>query len=51
MGANLLWAVGSVVAAVVGIGSLTGLGAAWLVLQAAVVASFAVLQIAGLRRR
>ena len=51
VGANLLWAVGSVVAAAVGIGSLTGLGAGWLVLQAAVVAGFAVLQIAGLRRR
>ncbi|MGY1755162.1 hypothetical protein [Blastococcus sp. SYSU D01042] len=42
---------GSVVAAVVGIGSLTGLGAGWLVLQAAVVAGFAVLQVVGLRRR
>lgn len=51
IGANALWAVGSVVAAVVGIGSLTGLGAGWLVLQAAVVAGFAALQVAGLRRR
>ena len=49
IGANLLWAAGSV-AAVVGIGSLTGLGAGWLVLQAAVVAGFAAAQIAGLRR-
>lgn len=51
VGANLLWAVGSVVAAVVGIGSLTGLGAGWLVLQAAVVAGFATAQLAGIRRR
>ena len=50
VGANLLWAAGSVGAAVVGIGSLTGLGAGWLVLQAAVVAGFAAAQIAGLRR-
>ena len=50
IGANLLWAAGSVAAAVVGIGSLTGLGAGWLVLQAAVVAGFAAAQIAGLRR-
>jgi hypothetical protein len=50
VGANLVWAAGSVVAAVVGIGSLTGLGAGWLVLQAAVVAGFAAAQIAGLRR-
>jgi hypothetical protein len=48
--ANLLWAAGSVVAAVVGIGSLTALGAGWLVLQAAVVAGFAAAQITGLRR-
>ena len=51
IGANVLWALGSVVAAVVGIGSLTGLGAAWLVLQAAVVAGFAAVQFVGLRRR
>lgn len=51
IGANALWAVGSVVAAIVGIGSLTGLGAGWLVLQAAVVGGFAALQVAGLRRR
>ena len=50
IGANLLWAAGSVAAVVVGIGSLTGLGAGWLVLQAAVVAGFAAAQIAGLRR-
>ncbi len=49
--ANVLWAAGSVVAAVVGIGSLTGLGAGWLVLQAAVVAGFAAAQVVGLRRR
>jgi hypothetical protein len=48
--ANILWALGSVVLAVVGVGSLTGLGAGWLVLQAAVVAGFAAVQVAGLRR-
>jgi hypothetical protein len=50
VGANLLWAAGSVAAAVVGIGSLTAVGAGWLVLQAAVVAGFAAAQVAGLRR-
>lgn len=51
IGANALWAAGSVAVAVVGVGSLTGLGAGWLVLQAVVVAAFAALQVLGLRRR
>jgi hypothetical protein len=49
--ANLLWVIGSVVAVVTGFGSPTTVGAVWLVLQAAVVAAFAALQITGLRRR
>ncbi|MGY1803100.1 hypothetical protein ACI78T_07450 [Blastococcus sp. SYSU D00922] len=48
--ANVLWAIGSVVAVVTGFGSPTTVGAVWLALQAAVVAGFAVLQITGLRR-
>ena len=48
---NVLWAIGSVVAVGTGAGSPTTVGAVWLVLQAAVVAGFAALQIAGLRRR
>ena len=49
--ANLLWAAGSVVVVAVGAGTPTTVGAVWLVLQAGVVAGFAVLQTAGLRRR
>jgi hypothetical protein len=49
--ANVLWAIGSVVAVATGFGSPTTAGAVWLVLQAAVVAGFAALQAAGLRRR
>ena len=49
--ANVLWAIGSVVAVVTGFGSPTTVGAVWLVLQAVVVAGFAALQLAGLRRR
>lgn len=49
--ANVLWAVGSVVAVATGLGSPTTLGAIWLVLQAVVVAGFATAQLAGLRRR
>ena len=48
--ANVVWAIGSVVAVVTGFGSPTALGAGWLVLQAVVVAGFAALQLAGLRR-
>jgi hypothetical protein len=47
---NLLWAAGSIAVVVVGLGSLTTIGAVWTVLQAVVVAGFAVLQTAGLRR-
>jgi hypothetical protein len=50
IGANVVWAAGSIAVAV-GVDSLTGLGAGWLVLQAAVVAGFAAVQIVGLRRR
>ncbi|WP_116452181.1 hypothetical protein [Blastococcus litoris] len=49
--ANGLWAIGSVVAVVTGAGSPTTVGAVWLVLQAAVVAGFAALQITALRHR
>ena len=49
--ANVLWAVGSVVVVATGAGSPTTIGAVWLVLQAGVVAAFAALQAAGLRRR
>ena len=49
--ANVLWAIGSVVAVATGAGSPTTVGAVWIVLQAVVVAGFASLQVAGLRRR
>ena len=49
--ANVLWAIGSVVAVATGFGSPTTVGVVWLVLQAVVVAAFAALQLAGLRRR
>ncbi|HZB21312.1 MAG TPA: hypothetical protein VE463_15860 [Blastococcus sp.] len=49
--ANALWAIGSVAVVVTGAGSPTTVGAVWLVLQAVVVAAFAALQVAGLRRR
>ena len=49
--ANVLWVIGSVIAVVTGFGSPTTAGAAWLVLQAVVVAGFAAVQVAGLRRR
>jgi hypothetical protein len=48
---NVLWAAGSVVVVATGFGSPTSVGAVWLVLQAAVVAGFAAIQFAGLRRR
>jgi hypothetical protein len=48
---NALWAVGSVVAVLTGAGTPTTVGAVWIVLQAVVVAAFAGLQAAGLRRR
>ncbi|RBY92566.1 hypothetical protein [Blastococcus sp. TF02A-30] len=49
--ANALWAAASVAAVVAGAFDLTALGTAWVLLQAAVVAAFALVQIAGLRRR
>ncbi|MFD9950203.1 hypothetical protein ACFWYW_56450 [Nonomuraea sp. NPDC059023] len=47
---NGVWAVGSVVIVLTGLLNLTALGVAWVLAQAAVVAAFAVLQLAGLRR-
>jgi hypothetical protein len=47
---NLLWTVGSIAVVVVGVGDPTTVGAVWIVLQAVVVAAFALLQISGLRR-
>jgi hypothetical protein len=48
--ANALWVAGSVAVVLAGVGTPTTPGVVWLVLQAAVVAAFAVLQAAGLRR-
>ena len=50
VGTNLLWAAASVAAVVTDRFDLTTTGAVWVLLQAAVVAGFAVLQAAGLRR-
>ncbi len=50
IGANALWAAGSVAVVVADLGTPSTPGAVWLVLQAAVVAAFAVAQAAGLRR-
>ena len=47
---NLLWTAGSLVVVAVDLGTPTTVGAVWLVLQAVVVATFALLQAAGLRR-
>ena len=51
VGANLLWAAGSVVAVVTGRFDLTAAGTAWVLAQAAVVAGFAVLQLTAVRNR
>jgi hypothetical protein len=51
VGANLLWAAGSVAAVVTDRFPLTGAGTAWVLLQAAVVAGFAAAQLAALRTR
>ncbi|WP_236831769.1 hypothetical protein [Blastococcus sp. KM273128] len=51
MAANALWTAASVVVVATGGFELTGAGTAWVLLQAAVVAGFAGLQVAGLRRR
>lgn len=48
--ANVLWAAGSLVVAAAGVGNPTTVGTVWTVLQAVVVAAFAGLQVAGLRR-
>ncbi|MDA0638826.1 hypothetical protein OUY22_35905 [Nonomuraea sp. MCN248] len=50
IGLNLAWAVAGVLAVVAGLLTFSTLGAVWTVLQALVVAGFAALQIAGLRR-
>lgn len=50
VGANLIWAVGSVVAVAAGWLPLTALGTAFVLAQAAAVALFAALQFVGLRR-
>ena len=47
---NVLWSIGSVVAVLTGTFATTTAGDVWLVLQAAVVAGFAALQVTGLRR-
>jgi hypothetical protein len=47
---NALWAVGSIAVVLTDRLPATTVGSAWLVLQAAVVAAFAALQFAGLRR-
>ncbi len=49
--ANLLWVVASVEVAVVGALGLDGLGRGWVLVQAAVVGAFAVLQARALRAR
>ncbi|MFD2090837.1 hypothetical protein [Blastococcus deserti] len=48
---NVLWVAASVAVAVADLGSPSVVGVVWIHLQAAVVAAFAALQIAGLRRR
>ncbi|MGX5655874.1 hypothetical protein ACWKWC_13945 [Geodermatophilus nigrescens] len=50
-GGNLLWTAGSVAAVVAGRFDLTTAGTVWVLLQAAVVAGFAALQLATLRTR
>ncbi len=47
---NAAWAIGCVAAALAGVGTPTTVGAAWMIAQAVVVAGFAELQLAGLRR-
>ena len=47
---NLLWTAASILVVASGLGTFTTVGAVWTVLQAVVVAGFAVLQTAGLRR-
>ena len=47
---NAVWAIGSVAAVLADLGTPTTAGAAWMIAQALVVAGFAELQLAGLRR-
>jgi hypothetical protein len=49
--ANAIWAVDSVVMAIAGWGDPTTAGTVWILMQAVVVAAFAELQLAGLRRK
>jgi hypothetical protein len=49
--ANALWAAGSIAAVAAGAFDLTGIGTAWVLLQAAVVAGFAAVQLTALHRR
>ena len=51
VGANLLWAAGSVAAVVADRFALTATGTVWVLLQAAVVAGFAAAQLTALRTR
>jgi hypothetical protein len=51
IGANLLWAAAGVAAVVTGRFDLTAVGSTWVLLQAAVVAGFAALQLTALRTR
>ncbi|WP_434739594.1 hypothetical protein [Micromonospora sp. SH-82] len=48
---NAVWVVASLVAAVVGLDGASTIARVWMVMQAAVVGLFAVLQIVGLRRQ
>jgi len=50
IGLNITWAVGSVAAVATGLLEFTTMGAVWAIAQALVVATFAGLQIMGLRR-
>lgn len=47
---NAAWAIGCIAAALADVGTPTTVGAVWIVAQALVVAGFAELQLAGLRR-
>jgi hypothetical protein len=51
VGANAIWAIDSVVAAIAGWATPETVGTVWIVLQAIVVAGFAGLQLAGLKRK
>ena len=51
VGANVVWAIDSIVAAIAGWGTPETAGTVWIVMQAVVVAGFAELQLTALRRR